>query len=215
MAKKTARDLTINDLATAFGMSKSSIQRAIDSATFYTVKWAKKETAKGLGQILKLPYKTIRERQKTKTSVSISGGRGNIWFGLNALSLAYAQPIITGKGVSAAGQYYPEAFSVRSIGEIFERDGRRGIMSKGQYAGKIRERITKLKMPIDDRAMPYLIDFTQQAKAYFINSFIENLSNDFSRGTDKTRNQLVYDGATLELVSGLSPKMHGRDSLHN
>lgn len=199
---KTARQLSIEELATVYGLSKSNVQSAIDFATHDTLKWGDKESSRGLARVLNLPYPTIRKRMKLRATT----GRGNIWYGFNSLALMYANPTITGKGVSAGGKYFPDAFEVKSAYHIFERDGRRGVMSAGRYAGKIRERITKAKLPIDDRAMAYLPVFVEQARSFFIDRLIKHLSDLASSAGQRTR--LDYNGATLDIAKSLAPKIN-------
>lgn len=201
---KSARELSIEELATAYGMSKANTKSAIQYATNDTLKWGNKESAKGLGHELDLPYPTIRKRMKMKVSES----RGRIWYGFNTLDLKFANPKKSGDGVEAAGKHYSGAFILPfADGRVFRRNGRLGVMSSGRYKGKTRERIEKIKMPIDAEANAYLLEFVDQARAYFIDRLIYHLSNLASRNNNQ-RIRLDYNGATLDIAKSLAPKIN-------
>lgn len=200
---KSARELSIEELATAYGLSKANTKSAIQYASRDTLEWGKKESAKGLASELDLPYPTIRQRMKMKVSES----RGRLWYGFNTLDLKFARPSASGSGVTAAGKDYPHAFILPyADGRVFRRDGRLGVMQSGRYKGKTRERIEKIKMPIDAEANAYLLTFVDQARAHFIDRLIYHLSNQAE--TNGQRIRLDYNGATLEIAKSLAPRIN-------
>jgi hypothetical protein len=188
-------------IAALFGLSDYQLKGVLETVNKKTLTWANKESAKGLGGVLKIPYKTVRERMRMKFKVQ----NGILWYGLNRLSAKYGQPLVTGGGVSVGGSYHPNAFRVNSLeGHIFERDGRRGEITSGKNKGKIRERISKVRVPIEDKAMAYLEGFSIDVQDYFMELFIEE--------TEKQTGGMVYkdlNGLTLSqtnAVKQIAPK---------
>jgi hypothetical protein len=200
---KSARELSIEELATAYGLSKANTKSAIQYASRDTLQWGNKESAKGLANELDLPYPTIRKRMRLKVSES----RGRLWYGFNTLDLKFANPTQSGDGVNAAGKHYSGAFILPfAEGRVFRRNGRLGVMSSGRYKGKTRERIEKIKMPIDAESNAYLGKFVDQARAYFIDRLIKHLSDQAANSQGRIR--LDYNGATLDIAKSLAPRIN-------
>ena len=201
---KSARELSIEELATAYGLSKEDVNGAISASSQDTLAWGKKESAKGLGDELDLPYPTIRKRMKLK----VSSNRGQLWYGFNAVDLKFAKPTKSGDGIDAAGKHYSGAFQVESISNrIFKRNGRLGVISKGRYKGKTRERISKVSVPIVDEANSYLNAFVEKVRVYFIDRLIHHLSNLATYNSGKSI-KLNYDHATIVIANQLAPRIN-------
>jgi hypothetical protein len=183
------------EIAAVFGLTPEQIKSVLAVVTKNTINWAKKQSAAGLGNKLAIPYKTVRERMRVK----IKTVRGTLWYGFNPIDLKYTDPVESGQGYAAHGYSYAGAFKVDSLnGHIFERDGRLGIMKSGRYKGKMRERITKVTVPIDVKANEYLNLFSEDVQKYFM----EQLFAEVEKTTGRTINR---DGITLEAVQSIAP----------
>ena len=69
-----------------FSLGREIINKALKKATKQAFKWGSREAAKAVSRLAKIPYSVARRRIKSRFT---SDGRGQIWFGLNPVSIAF------------------------------------------------------------------------------------------------------------------------------
>lgn len=146
------------------GITMEELKEAVRLATVDTASWANKESAKDLGQLLKVPYPAMRKRVKVKRRMMTFEGAlatARIWYGINPVSLKYLKPKQDGAGVTTTAKSVPGAFiSDKLKGNVFKRKG------------SARFPIEKQTLDVEDKAASFLAStFEPKVSAYFMDRF--------------------------------------------
>lgn len=146
------------------GITMEELKEAVRLATADTASWANKESAKDLGQELKVPYPAMRRRIKVKRRMMTFDGSlatARIWYGINAVSLKYLKPKQDGVGVTTTAKAIPGAFIARTMkGNVFKRTGPERLP------------IEKQTLDVEEKAASFLANtFEPKVSAYFMDRF--------------------------------------------
>lgn len=146
------------------GITMEELKEAVRLATQDTASWANKESAKDLGQELKVPYPAMRKRIKVKRRMTTFAGSlatARIWYGINAVSLKYLKPKQDGAGVNTTAMNVPGAFISEKLKKnVFKRKG------------DARLPIEKQTLDVEDKAASFLAtNFEPKVAAYFMDRF--------------------------------------------
>ena len=145
----------LEKVAASAGLSEEELAEVWRLSLDDTTNWAHKESAKQLGQDLKVPYPAMRKRIKANRRKSPT--TASIWYGFNPIGLKYLKAKQDGDGVTTTANKVPGAFIVPTLNShVFKRTGEKRVMRRGIYRGKMREAIEKQSLPVDEYATTIL-----------------------------------------------------------
>lgn len=151
MIEITSNAEAIKRLANVLENNTKLLKRDINTALNSTARHLKSQWAKEIGTELALPQKVIKET--IRQELARTGGEAQAAVVQNKskrLSLKEYKARQTRKGVSytaykgSGRKSLPGTFVVAKLGgHVFTRQGEKRVMSKGRYAGKMRQPIVK------------------------------------------------------------------------
>jgi len=160
-------------LADAFGASMKQMEAAEVRALNKTVNWLRSKAVQSVSKEMKVAAKLVRQRIAAFKATRRKR-YGKVWAGLQPIAahrLGAAKQ--TRKGVRAGRHSFDGAF-VRTTENgkltVFQRTGEpKRRMSKGRYAGKMREPIERVELDLDQQAVTDALDelFGQAQQRFF------------------------------------------------
>ena len=117
----------LEQAAADFGATETQVRGSIARATSRTTRWAKTRVIRIASDISGVGIRNLRKR----TYLRVDRNGGQIWLGLNPVSLSFLRPRQTRRGVAAGKHFIPGAFIIPS-GTVMKRTGKSRLPIKKQ-----------------------------------------------------------------------------------
>ena len=179
----------LEKVAASAGLSEEDLRNIWRLSLDDTTNWAHKESAKQLGQDLKVPYPAMRKRIRANRRTNPT--EASLWYGFNPIGLKHLKAKQDGDGVTTTANKVPGAFIVPMLNShVFKRTGEKRLMKRGIYRGKMREAIEKQSLPVDDYATTVLsTKMLPKVADYFMDRLFFHLDRALGQAEGTSRKQ--------------------------
>lgn len=170
----------IEELVRDASATKAQWEAALRHCLNRLARKLKNKTRNAMAKDLKLKSANLRPRTVARGTRQRSNGMSSsIWFGLNAVPLEFMNPRATKRGVTTRRtKTIRSAFlwKRKEKDMVFKREGEKRVMTKGRYAGKMRQPIVKQMAAIAPDAYRFL-----EAHVFEMPELREQFLKDFER----------------------------------